>query len=252
MDPAEIARLTAQLVDHYETAYTSPRLSRVWLRRAIDDIMDETGMPFFDYAHVTHALEERIFHSRLEDITVPGTGLRPPTSRILPHGILQGPILLEIVHIAEIGVSAFELESVRQERAQIKHQRRIEQVRRIVTPREDDAIQPRPILPVYPRNRIKIYFTDGFTVLEAVECERLPDIVLGETPMGRKVSLEDVSIIAGVAHLHPANVTIRDGAVRERKLEHSVRMFRELEIRMKEELSQVRATRMAPQTFYTV
>ncbi|KAJ3537019.1 hypothetical protein NMY22_g5783 [Coprinellus aureogranulatus] len=246
MDLAEIARLTAQLVDHYETAYTSPQLSRVWLRRAIDAIMDETEMPFFDVAHVTHALEQRIFHSRLEDITVPGTGLRPPTSRILPHGILHGPILLEIVHIEEVGVSAFELESVRQERARIKHQRRIEQVRRIVTPREDDAIQPRPILPVYPRSRIKVYFTDGFTLLEAVECERLPDIVLGETPMGRKVSLENAPIIAGVAHLHPANVTVHDGAVRERKLEHSVRMFRELKIRMKEELSLVRVREGPP------
>ncbi|KAJ3512491.1 hypothetical protein NMY22_g15317 [Coprinellus aureogranulatus] len=160
--------------------------------------------------------------------------------------VLEGPILLEIVHIEEVGVSAFELETVRQERARIKHQRRLEEVRRIVAPQEGGMPQPRPVLPDYPRNRLKIHFTDGFSMLEAIECERLPEIVLGETAMGQKVSLANVPIIAGVAYLHPANVTVRDGAVREMKLEHSVRMFRELEIRMKEELRQVRVREEPP------
>ena len=100
---------------------------------------------------------------------------------------------MEIVHIEEIGVSAFELETVRQERARIKHQRRMEKVHGIVAPQEGGMPQPRPILPDYPRNRLKIHFTDGFSMLEAIECEHLPEIILGETAMGQKVKVVTIS-----------------------------------------------------------
>lgn len=53
-------------------------------------------------------------------------------------------------------------------------------------------IHPRS-LPQYPRNRLKLYLSDGFQELEALEYEghRLPGVILGRTPMGTKVCLKN-------------------------------------------------------------
>ncbi|KAJ3514031.1 hypothetical protein NMY22_g14870 [Coprinellus aureogranulatus] len=255
MDPAEIATLTEELIQHFQDTYPRPRLSRAWLARTIDGIVDETEMPFFDYAHLTHVVGEKILNSRLEEIVVPGTGLHRPADRgphlnRFAHGVLEGPILLEITHIIEVGEPALDLEAIRQERVRIKHQERMETVRRVLAPGQDDQPVHTPALPCYPRRCLKIFFTDGSAELEAVECERLPGIALGETPMGRKIFLTNVPIIAGVAYLHPANVADLGGEVPEREIDHSVRLFRELETRAEEELYHVLATRLPPQAFY--
>ncbi|KAJ3524314.1 hypothetical protein NMY22_g11054 [Coprinellus aureogranulatus] len=165
-------------------------------------------------------LNEKIHNSRLEDFTVPGTGLQPPVNPRFAYGFVHGPILLEITHVTEIGISALRLEAVRQERELIRHQAGL-----VV-----------PALPRFPRRCLKIFFTDGFTELEAIELEPLPNFALGETPMGRKVFVSDFPIIAGVAYLHPRNVAIVGGSNTDREAEHSMRLVRELQNRVREEL----------------
>ena len=51
--------------------------------------------------------------------------------------------------------------------------------------------------------------------------------------------MDNLSIVAGVAHLHPRDVEVLGGAVPECELEHSVRLFKELEFRIEQELAQV-------------
>ncbi|KAJ3495294.1 hypothetical protein NMY22_g19956 [Coprinellus aureogranulatus] len=221
MDPPHVARLTARLVRHFRTTYPIPQISREWLEQTIDSIVEETEMPFFDYAHLSHQVNEKILNSRLEDITVPGTGLQPPVNPRFAYGFVHGPILLEMTHVTEIGITAFHLEAVRQERELVRH-------------RAGPAV---PALPRFPRRCLKILFTDGFMELEAIELEPLPNFALGETPMGRKVFVSNFPIIAGVAYLHPRNVAIVGGSNPDREAEHSTRLVRELRIRVREELA---------------
>lgn len=145
-------------------------------------------MPYFDYDHIVPRIHEEILNVSLKDIATPETGLTPFINSPTACGTIEGPLVLEIVHITEIGVCAFDLEEVRQERAHIHHQRRISAIRSATRERESQPIQQSvQALPDYPRERLKLVLSDGFIELEAIECGRLPDIVLGETPMGTKV-----------------------------------------------------------------
>ncbi|TEB22672.1 hypothetical protein FA13DRAFT_1641002 [Coprinellus micaceus] len=144
-------------------------------------------MPYFDYDHVTHQLHESVQNTSLQKIAMAGTGLTPLTNSPTAHGTIEGPLVLELVHLTEIGVSALALEGIRQERAHIIHQRRLSTVRFVT--RGERLQEQEQILPEYPRERLKLVLTDGFNELEAIECGRLPDIVLGKTPMGTKVRL---------------------------------------------------------------
>ncbi|TEB28731.1 hypothetical protein FA13DRAFT_1633038 [Coprinellus micaceus] len=149
-------------------------------------------MPYFDYDHIVHQLHESIQNSSLRDITVPGTGLAAPSNSQTAHGDLTGPLVLELVHMTEIGVSAFDLEGVRQERAHIRHQRRLATVRNVTGGRRQQQ-ERRLDLPDYPRKRLKLFLTDGFIELEGIECGHLSTIALGKTPMGTKVHLFAIS-----------------------------------------------------------
>ncbi|TEB10193.1 hypothetical protein FA13DRAFT_1653252 [Coprinellus micaceus] len=138
-------------------------------------------MPYFDYDHVTHQLHESVQNTSLQKIAMAGTGLTPLTNSPTAHGTIEGPLVLELVHLTEIGVSALALEGIRQERAISSTS---------VAYRRGERLQEQEqILPEYPRERLKLVLTDGFNELEAIECGRLPDIVLGKTPMGTKVRL---------------------------------------------------------------
>jgi hypothetical protein len=200
----DVPKLTQKVIRHIQECYPCPKLSSVrhnplqcpssslscqkWLSGKIEEIVDVTSMPYFDYEHIVHELHESIRNTSLQSIAVPGTGLTPLTNPPTAHGNLEGPLVLEIVHIIESGVCAFDLEEVRQERARIAHQGRVSTVCN-VTGNQLPQERVEQVPPRYPRNRLKLILTDGFIELEAVECEHLPDIVLGETTMGTKVRL---------------------------------------------------------------
>ena len=57
-------------------------------------------------------LENRILQSQFDEIMEWSTGLPPRLNRPLVHTVFPGPIVLEITHISELGVSAFTLEEV--------------------------------------------------------------------------------------------------------------------------------------------
>lgn len=84
--------------------------------------------------------------------------------------------------MTDIGVSAFRLERVRQEREHTILLDRITQTSQA----SQEVHWLRPKLEKYPRKRLKLFLTDGFVELQAVELEKLP-FELGVTPMGCKV-----------------------------------------------------------------
>ena len=102
--------------------------------------------------------------------------------------MLRDPVVLELVHLSELGVSALTLEGVRQER-----ERRMYLDRRTHTSSSAEGQELRPVdlaipyLEPYPRRRLKLFLSDGRVELQAIELERLNDVKLGTTPMGTKV-----------------------------------------------------------------
>ena len=109
-------------------------------------------MPYFDYDHIVPRIHE-ILNTSLKDIATPGTGLTPFINAASAHGTIAGPLVLEIVHIMEMGVCTFDLEEVWQERAHIRHQRRISAIRSATRKRGAQPVQQsvQQALPDYPR-----------------------------------------------------------------------------------------------------
>lgn len=111
-------------------------------------------------------------------------------------------MVLELVHLMDVGISAKTLEGIRQER-----ERKVYLDRKAHTSssmgggdlREVDFSQP--YLTPYPRRRLQMFLSDGTTELQAIECEHLTNIELGTTPMGTKVCHAWI-ILVSFAPLH--------------------------------------------------
>lgn len=115
---------------------------------------------------------------------LPGTGLPTDVSE-LSNGRLTGPpVLVEIVSMTEIGQSAFSLQNVRQAR--------IDHADLTGLAGEDAEEDPEAgSVPKYPRSMLRFQLSDGTTVLEAIEYRRIPQLELGVTPLGYKVSVHE-------------------------------------------------------------
>jgi hypothetical protein len=94
--------------------------------------------------------------------------------------------------VSEVGASAFTLLSTRDARKDILSG--ATQIRRLGDEEEDDATQAptagageKPP-PPYPRAMLAMDVSDGRTALRAIEYRRMQGLVLGETPLGIKVS----------------------------------------------------------------
>lgn len=115
---------------------------------------------------------------------ITGTGL-PQNLADLGNTVLRGPILVQITAITEIGHSAFSLQNVRQAR--------LERADMAGLAGGDDDDEEGPI-PRYPRSMLRFQLSDGSTILQAIEHRRLPELELGETPLGYKVSTDHSSL----------------------------------------------------------
>lgn len=104
---------------------------------------------------------------------------------------LEGPIILEVTHLTEVGASVFDVEDVRLARRCLQWEERKAVARSLAVNEAGRSAQPSVPLPQYPRDRLKLYLSDGFLELEALESpeHRLLGVALGRTPMGTKVRL---------------------------------------------------------------
>lgn len=112
-----------------------------------------------------------------------GTGLpthiaHPETATVLR----APPVLVEITSITDIGVSAWNLNQTRIAR----NERRAAGV--VEVGDGDEEVDEGPI-PKYARSMLKFELTDGAITMQAIEYRSIPELVLGETRLGFKVSL---------------------------------------------------------------
>ncbi|KAJ3538375.1 hypothetical protein NMY22_g5191 [Coprinellus aureogranulatus] len=207
-----------------------------WLRKTSLDIVEAHGSNFtFDSSAFAQEVSSAIGRSPLASITEQGTGL--------PHGINQAncytslnEVVLELVHLTDVGVRALTLEGVRQER---EHRIYLDRVARTSSCDQAKTLRDlewlRPELTPYPRKCLKMFLSDGNIELQAIEVERLCGIELGITPMGTKIHLANVPIIGGVAYLRNENIKIVGGFVAHLQKVHCLRLYEDLQRRMDED-----------------
>lgn len=123
-------------------------------------------------------VDTQLLESDLRDSMMPGTGL-PQVSAEVKETTIRGPILVQVLSIMDIGQSAFSLMNVRQAR--------LERADMAGLAGGEDDEDEGPI-PSYPRSTLRLELTDGSVSLPAVEHRRLPELKLGESKLGLKVS----------------------------------------------------------------
>jgi len=102
------------------------------------------------------------------------------------------PTLVQIHSIAEIGASAFTLKTTLEQRRDIISG--ATRIRRLED-EEEDATQAAKEKgpPPYARSMLSLLVSDGRTALRAIEYRRIPELTLGVTPLGTKVSPAAIS-----------------------------------------------------------
>lgn len=134
---------------------------------------------------IIEQVNAQLLQSNLEDSMLPGTGL-PPDVHDMPSGILEGPFLVEIVALSEIGHSAVSLQNVDNE---MTEWRKSDEAR---TNRGDDELDDDEDLgpmPQFPRSMLHFEVSDGSVNMQAFEYRPLPlhEFILGGTSLGYKV-----------------------------------------------------------------
>lgn len=116
---------------------------------------------------------------------------------------LPTSLVLQITAITDVGVSAQTL-------LDTLHARRTQ--------------QPPP---AFPRQMLRLQLEDGFGgVINAYEHTRIPDLLLGETPLGCKVRLQHAQREKGVVFLEPRTITVLGGTTPD-LAQHSNRLLEE-------------------------
>jgi RecQ-mediated genome instability protein 1 len=101
--------------------------------------------------------------------------------------------------MTEIGSSAFQLQTVAEQRKDIINGTTL--IRRMGDELNDEEEQEikEGKMPVYPRGMLKFELTMGDgTVLDAIEYRKVPGIILGETSLGAKLRVRNVRVLRGI------------------------------------------------------
>jgi hypothetical protein len=164
-----------------------------WLEGCCNWIVDELSLDANapptspDFARLTTNIELQLLQSDLCDSTQRNTGIPPPLlSYDAKKTALEGsPCLVEVVAIDEVGNSAFSLMNVRQ--ARIDKADLAGLANAGAGEGQEGAEDDEGPIPKYPRSMLKLTLSDGTNTFKAMEFKRLPDLQLGETPLGYKV-----------------------------------------------------------------
>jgi RecQ-mediated genome instability protein 1 len=101
--------------------------------------------------------------------------------------------------MTEIGSSAFQLQTVAEQRKDIINGTTL--IRRMddeMDDEDEEAIKEGK-MPVYPRGMLKFELTMGDgRVVDAIEYKKVSGIILGETSLGAKLRVKNVRVLRGV------------------------------------------------------
>jgi RecQ-mediated genome instability protein 1 len=128
---------------------------------------------------------EQYLHSDLSHTTLP-SGLIPAQAHNV-H-LFPQPTLLQIISLTEIAASAFQLQTVLEQRRDVLDG--ASRIRRMDDEDTEDEEVGEGKLPSYPRGMLRLELTDGERVIKGIEYRRIEGLELGETALGCKVGGE--------------------------------------------------------------
>lgn len=139
-------------------------------------------------------LQSDLGDSMLRDTGFPA-GIRSMKNGVIGTRETGGPLLVQVSAITEIGASAFTLANVRQSRLDKADMTGLtkekddnnEEGEARETGRDVD--EEDVTMPPYPRSMLSLMLDDGTVRIKAFEFKKLPQLILGETPLGCKVNL---------------------------------------------------------------
>jgi RecQ-mediated genome instability protein 1 len=125
----------------------------------------------------------------------------PPTAHNIT--LFPQPTLLHIASFTEIGSSAFQLQTVLEQRKEVISG--ATRIRRMEDEEQDEGEDvgdgEQDKMPQYPRGMLKLQLSDGNRIINAIEYKRLPGLKLGETCLGAKLVLHRVRALRGTCEL---------------------------------------------------
>ncbi|EED85945.1 predicted protein [Postia placenta Mad-698-R] len=106
----------AHIAQWLKRTYPKPQVDPDWLEGCYSWIEEEHHLdPTTQMDEIIHHVDLQLLQSDLTDSMLAGTGF-PPNIAALPDTTIRGPVLVQIISIAEVGHSAFTLQNVRQAR----------------------------------------------------------------------------------------------------------------------------------------
>jgi RecQ-mediated genome instability protein 1 len=150
----------------------------------------------------TDEQREQYLFSDLAQSTIPSANAIPPNAHKIR--LFTRPTLLQIISMTEIGSSAFQLQTVAEQRKDIINGTTL--IRRMddEMDEEDEEAIKEGKMPVYPRAMLKFELTMGDGVIvDAIEYKKVAGILLGETSLGAKLRVKNVKVLRGVCELSP-------------------------------------------------
>jgi RecQ-mediated genome instability protein 1 len=137
------------------------------------------------------SVEEQYLYADLGASTrhSPGSGIPIPqndeSAELHNKTLFPVPTLVQIHSVAEIGASAFALNTTLEQRRDIISG--ATRIRRLEDEEDEQQAEKGP--PPYPRSMLVMDVSDGRTALRAIEYRRITGLTLGATPLGTKVSI---------------------------------------------------------------
>lgn len=93
--------------------------------------------------------------------------------------------MLQLESITEIGASAFQLQTVLDQRRDVFDG--VGKIRRMPDPGQPEPEPEQDNLPPYPRGMLRLVLSDGRSQFRAIEYKPINELKLGETALGSKV-----------------------------------------------------------------
>jgi RecQ-mediated genome instability protein 1 len=155
-----------------------------WLEACYNWVVDERNLnPANHLEQIIQEIEIQLLESDLRDSMIHGTGIpRNFADGNTQSSILNGPpILVQIESITDIGISAYELNKVRETREE-----------RLAAGEQEEGegdieVEGEGPVPKYPRSMLRFEISDGVTTIKAMEYRSIPELSLEETQLGCKV-----------------------------------------------------------------
>ncbi|ORY35741.1 hypothetical protein BCR39DRAFT_511855 [Naematelia encephala] len=186
------------LVGQLKRKYPLPEPDPNWVQECVNALIEDDQNPSFA------AVEEQYLYSDLSQSTLASRVLLP--SEAHDKILFPSPVLVQLISLTEIGSSAFQLQTVLEQRRDVLEG--ATRILRMDEEEEQDHGVEEGKLPAYPRGMLQLEISDGRRVMAAMEYRRINGLVLGETALGAKLVLQNVRVLRGTLLLTPDNTNV--------------------------------------------